>query len=201
MQIDAAFLRVLVLSLPVGRIGRRQSVLSQAVPSWTDARCFCPCAARPRRDRDRICSARCIMSCAFSMKRPVRPPAPCSDSGFITFLGGIAIMVIVGAATMGIGAFVIGVAWAFFYNKYYTRKLLERGYRLASTDAENARAASALGIVAPVLVQPQPAGKAGLVEPVPCWAKPSQKLQDRPKNAMTFRSMSSIFSAFDRCTR
>jgi len=74
---------------------------------------------------------------------------------FITFLGGIAIMVIVGAATMGIGAFVIGIAWAFFYNKYYTRKLLERGYRLASTDAENARAASALGIVAPVLVQSQ----------------------------------------------
>ena len=70
---------------------------------------------------------------------------------FITFLGGFVIMVIVGAATAGVGAVIIAIAWAFMYNKYYTRKLLERGYKFASTEAENARAASVLGIVMPQL--------------------------------------------------
>lgn len=35
------------------------------------------------------------------------------------------------------------------YNKYYTRKLLERGYVLAGSQGENSLAASALGIPLP----------------------------------------------------
>jgi hypothetical protein len=66
---------------------------------------------------------------------------------FITFIGGFIISVIIAAVTMGIGAFFIGLVWAFMYNKYYTCKLLERGYVLASSEAENALAASALGVV------------------------------------------------------
>ena len=49
---------------------------------------------------------------------------------FITFLGGFVISLIIGLATAGIGFFLIGIVWAFMYNKYYTRKLLERGYVL-----------------------------------------------------------------------
>jgi hypothetical protein len=52
---------------------------------------------------------------------------------------------------MGIGAFFIGVVWAFMYNKYYTRRLLERGYVLAGAEADNALAAAALGIVQPTV--------------------------------------------------
>jgi hypothetical protein len=35
------------------------------------------------------------------------------------------------------------------YNKYYTRKLLERGYVLAGSEADNTLAAAALGIALP----------------------------------------------------
>jgi hypothetical protein len=35
------------------------------------------------------------------------------------------------------------------YNKYYTRRQLERGYVLAGSDGDNAMAASALGVAMP----------------------------------------------------
>jgi uncharacterized membrane protein (Fun14 family) len=68
---------------------------------------------------------------------------------FITFIGGFVVTVIIAVVTMGVGAFFVGLVWAFMYNKYYTRKLLEQGYELASSEGENALAASALGIVLP----------------------------------------------------
>jgi len=68
---------------------------------------------------------------------------------FITFIGGFVISVIIGIMTLGVGAFFVGVVWAFMYNKYYTRKLLERGYVLAGSEADNTLAASALGIALP----------------------------------------------------
>jgi hypothetical protein len=67
---------------------------------------------------------------------------------FITFIGGFVIYVIIAMMTLGIGAFFVGFIWAFLYNKYYTCKLLERGYMLAGSDADNAIAASRLGIIA-----------------------------------------------------
>lgn len=70
---------------------------------------------------------------------------------FITFIGGFVISVIIAMVTLGIGALLINLIWAFMYNKYYTRKLLERGYVLAGSDADNALAASALGVVTPSL--------------------------------------------------
>lgn len=70
---------------------------------------------------------------------------------FITFIGGFVISVIIAMMTMGIGAFFISLIWAFMYNKYYTSRLLERGYVLAGSDADNAMAASALGIVLPTV--------------------------------------------------
>jgi len=47
---------------------------------------------------------------------------------FITFIGSFAVMIIIGIFTMGIGAWVAMFVWAFLYNGYYTRRLLERGY-------------------------------------------------------------------------
>jgi hypothetical protein len=65
---------------------------------------------------------------------------------FITFIGGFAVSLIIAAFTLGIGAFFIGLVWAFMYNKYYTRKLLERGYIFAGSESENALAAAAVGV-------------------------------------------------------
>ena len=65
---------------------------------------------------------------------------------FITFIGGFVVSAIIGVITLGIGWFLIAIVWAFMYNKYYTRKLLEKGYALAGSEGDNAQAASALGI-------------------------------------------------------
>lgn len=70
-------------------------------------------------------------------------------SDFITFIGGFVVWLIIGFMTFGIGSFFVGFVWAFMYNKYYTRKLIERGYVLAGSDADNTLAASALGIALP----------------------------------------------------
>ncbi len=67
-------------------------------------------------------------------------------SDFITFIGGFTISVIIGIFTMGIGSIFIGIIWAFMYNKYYTRKLIENGYSFAGSDSENAQAAAAIGV-------------------------------------------------------
>ena len=66
---------------------------------------------------------------------------------FITFIGGFVISIMIAIVTMGFGVFFISTVWAFMYNKFYTRKLVERGYVLAGSEGENALAASALGIV------------------------------------------------------
>lgn len=70
---------------------------------------------------------------------------------FITFIGAFVITAIIGVVTLGFGAFFVGVVWAFMYNKYYTRKLIERGYMLAGSDADNTLAAAALGIALPAV--------------------------------------------------
>ena len=71
---------------------------------------------------------------------------------FITFIGGFVIYVIIALMTLGVGGFFVGVIWAFMYNKYYTCKLLERGYALAGSDADNVLAAAKLGIALPTSV-------------------------------------------------
>jgi hypothetical protein len=54
---------------------------------------------------------------------------------------GVAVL-IVSMATMGIA----GIIWAFFYNKVYTTKLLERGYEFADSDGIVALAKTSLGV-------------------------------------------------------
>lgn len=65
---------------------------------------------------------------------------------FLTFIGGFVILLILGLFTAGIGSLVAMLVWAFMYNKYYTRKLVEKGYILADTPELNAQAAQALGV-------------------------------------------------------
>lgn len=65
---------------------------------------------------------------------------------FITFIGGFAVLAIVGFFTLGIGAAIAMLVWAFLYNKYYTRKLLERGYAFDDADTVVAEAKMKLGV-------------------------------------------------------
>ena len=65
---------------------------------------------------------------------------------FLTFLGLFAVMAILAFATMGIGAFVGSIVWAFMYNGFYTRKLVEKGYQFVGTEEEKNAALIALGI-------------------------------------------------------
>lgn len=68
---------------------------------------------------------------------------------FLTFLVGFVITVIFGFFTMGLSTPFISIVWAFMYNKYYTRRLLERGYMMVSGPGDNALAASKLGVAPP----------------------------------------------------
>ena len=65
---------------------------------------------------------------------------------FITFLGLFAVLFVIGLITAGIGAFILMIAWAFMYNKYYTKKLIEKGYRFNGSAEQNAAAANAIGV-------------------------------------------------------
>lgn len=61
-------------------------------------------------------------------------------------LGMIAVGILAGGLGFGIGWFVVGMIWAFIYNKNYTTRLLEAGYKLADTPERNAQAQMALGV-------------------------------------------------------
>jgi len=66
---------------------------------------------------------------------------------FITFIGGFISSLIIGSVTVGIGFLVVNLAWAFMYNKHFTKNLLERGYVFNDTDDMNRQAAQVLGVV------------------------------------------------------
>jgi hypothetical protein len=65
---------------------------------------------------------------------------------FLTFIGLFTILIIIGLITFGIGAFVVSILWAFLYNRYFTRKLLERGYVFDGNEAENQEANAVFGL-------------------------------------------------------
>ena len=67
-------------------------------------------------------------------------------SDFITFIGGFIILVILALATFGVGALIAQLIWAFMYNKYYTLKLLEKGYVFSDSPEVNRQAANLLGV-------------------------------------------------------
>ncbi len=65
---------------------------------------------------------------------------------FLTFIGAFVVIAILAIPTFGIGSAVAMFVWAFLYNKYYTRKLLERGYAFADTEALVTQAKISLGV-------------------------------------------------------
>lgn len=65
---------------------------------------------------------------------------------FLTFIGGFFVVIILGFMTLGVGSLIAMLVWAFFYNDYYTKKLLECGYEFAGTTEENIQAAKVLKI-------------------------------------------------------
>jgi len=77
-------------------------------------------------------------------------------SDFVTFAAGFGILIIIyfamAALTFGVAFFffwwVPTLAWAFMYNRYYTRKLIEKGYVFSDTPFKNAQAAAATGVTA-----------------------------------------------------
>lgn len=65
---------------------------------------------------------------------------------FVTFLGYLLIAGFIGLITAGVGAFFTFIIWAFFYNGYYTKRLLEKGYAFSDTQYKNEEAARVLGV-------------------------------------------------------
>lgn len=69
---------------------------------------------------------------------------------FLTFIGIFAVLFLVGFVTFGVGAFIAMFVWAFFYNGYYTKKLLEKGYAFSDFQHINEEAARSLGVSIPI---------------------------------------------------
>lgn len=65
---------------------------------------------------------------------------------FLGQLSFLARYVILGLITFGIGGFIAGVVWAFMYNKYYTRKLIEQGYKFVGSQESINAACAAVGV-------------------------------------------------------
>lgn len=61
-------------------------------------------------------------------------------------LGMIVVGFLAGVFGVGFGWFIVNLIWAFLYNKIYTNKLLESGYKLADTPERNQAARAALGL-------------------------------------------------------
>lgn len=65
---------------------------------------------------------------------------------FVTFIGFFVISALLGLVTYGIGPMLLSLVWAFMYNRYYTRKMIEKGYRLSDVPNTVDAAGAALGI-------------------------------------------------------
>ena len=61
-------------------------------------------------------------------------------------LGMLVVGFLAGVLGVGFGWFIVNLIWAFIYNKMYTNKLIETGYKLADTPEKNKAARIALGV-------------------------------------------------------
>jgi len=121
-----------------------QSCDRVSIPSWLKrngqwqlgSRCGTPTQAWPRQAITGFRGPHC--SLVFS---------PLFRGDFVTFLIVLLVTIIVGAFTLGIGGLVFCIAWAFFYNRYYTRNLISKGYKIvAATANEQLATMTALGV-------------------------------------------------------
>jgi len=56
------------------------------------------------------------------------------------------ILFVLGALTAGIANLIVIIIWPFMYNKYYTTKLIEKGYEFCDSEVANANASVAIGL-------------------------------------------------------
>ncbi len=65
------------------------------------------------------------------------------------FLIFLIVYIVVAMVTLGIGAFVLGIVWAFYFNKWHMRRLIEKGYAIDESQPEGlvAEAKSQAGMV------------------------------------------------------
>ena len=75
------------------------------------------------------------------------PFPPLFRGDFLTFIGIFVVVAILGVFTVGIGSFIAMFVWSFFYNGYYTKRLLERGYDFVEGDPNAALAKAKLGVM------------------------------------------------------
>lgn len=84
----------------------------------------------------------------FSWTTLLFGPLPALFRGdFVTFIGLFVVILILGIMTFGIGGFVAMFLWAFMYNGYYTKKLLEAGYEFTGTPEEIMAAQKKLNVL------------------------------------------------------
>ena len=67
------------------------------------------------------------------------------DYGTAALMFGV--LILLGAATAGVGSIIGSAIWGGFYNKSYTQKLIENGYEFCDSESNNAIAAAAVGQV------------------------------------------------------
>jgi hypothetical protein len=96
------------------------------------------------------------MATKIMMQHPVTGISKTGFYGFswtTFFFGGLPALfrgdIIIGLVVVVIGLltwWIAGIIWAFFYNKFYTLKLVEKGYVFVGTESEISAAKAALGI-------------------------------------------------------
>jgi hypothetical protein len=64
---------------------------------------------------------------------------------FAVFAAGLVVSLVLGGPTLGFGALIVNVAWAFLYNRHYTLRLLEHGYEFRDSPGLVAEAQAELG--------------------------------------------------------
>ena len=74
-------------------------------------------------------------------------------SDFVTFIASIGLCIVISLVTLGVGGWLTYVVWAFMYNKFYTRRLIQKGYVLADEAGRMIEAQAKLGIVSGTAVQ------------------------------------------------
>ncbi len=92
---------------------------------------------------------------------------------FLTFIGTFVVLFLIGLATHPLLVFVAMFVWAFFYNGYYTKKLLEKGYVFSDFQNTTEEAARELGVS------------------IPTEAETSKEIQTTNRSASSSSSLSS----------
>jgi hypothetical protein len=65
---------------------------------------------------------------------------------WLTLVASIAVHMILAVTTLGIGNVIAWIVWSFYYNKYYTIKLIKKGYEFSDSLEANGRASAMVGL-------------------------------------------------------